>query len=320
MKKIVADYIAINYVDRIFDNPNYYSGLEVVFGIFGYSLQIYMDFSGYTDIAIGVALLLGFRLKTNFNSPYKAQDVSEFWQRWHISLSSWLKEYLYIPLGGNREGTVGSYIAISILAIVLVMLTGKIYLLLVLFGIATGFVMIAYFSPAFRRSVNTNVNLMVTMLLGGLWHGSSWLFIIWGGLNGLGLVINKLWSKISPFKNSNSFLIKAVAVFVTLSFISFTRIFFRSDDLETVSTIFDRISNHFGGELFFKIILGYSAVFSLILAGYLIHWIPSSIKERYRSYFAELPVYAKAAAVLLVVFTMYQLMSDEMQPFIYFQF
>jgi D-alanyl-lipoteichoic acid acyltransferase DltB (MBOAT superfamily) len=320
MKKIVADYIAINYVDRIFDNPNYYSGLEVVFGIFGYSLQIYMDFSGYTDIAIGVALLLGFRLKTNFNSPYKAQDVSEFWQRWHISLSSWLKEYLYIPLGGNREGTVGSYIAISILSIVLVMLTGKIYLLLVLFGIAMGFVMIAYFSPAFRKSVNTNVNLMVTMLLGGLWHGSSWLFIIWGGLNGLGLVINKLWSKISPFKNKNSFWIKAIAVLVTLSFISFTRIFFRSDDLATVSTIFDRIANHFGGELFFKIIIGYSAVFSLILAGYLIHWIPSSIKERYRSYFAELPVYAKAAAVLVVVFTMYQLMSDEMQPFIYFQF
>ncbi|HEX7415347.1 MAG TPA: MBOAT family O-acyltransferase, partial [Bacteroidia bacterium] len=94
-KKVMADYIGVNFVDRIFENPNYYSGVEVILGIFGYSLQIYADFSGYTDIAIGVALLLGFRLKTNFKSPYKAQSTSEFWQRWHISLSSWLKEYLY---------------------------------------------------------------------------------------------------------------------------------------------------------------------------------------------------------------------------------
>lgn len=321
MKKIVADYIAINYVDRIFDNPNYYSGLEVVFGVFGYSLQIYMDFSGYTDIAIGVALLLGFRLKTNFNSPYKAQDVSEFWKRWHISLSSWLQEYLYIPLGGNREGTVGSYIAISIISIVLVMLTGKLWLLLVLFGIAILFVIISYFSKAFRKSINTNVNLMVTMLLGGLWHGSSWLFIIWGGLNGLGLVINKLWSRISPFKNkNNSVFVKALLVLVTLSFISFTRIFFRSDTLKTVGVIFDRISHHFGADLFLKIIQGYAPVFALMAAGYLIHWIPSSVKERYRYAFAGMPVYAMAVAVVAVVFVMYQLMSDEMQPFIYFQF
>jgi alginate O-acetyltransferase complex protein AlgI len=320
MKKIVADYIATNFVDRIFDNPNYYSGVETVLGIFGYSLQIYMDFSGYTDIAIGVALILGFRLKTNFNSPYKAQDVSDFWKRWHISLSSWLKEYLYIPLGGNRKGTVGSYIAISILAVVLVMLTGKLWLLLVLFGVAIAFALISYFSAKFRNSVNTNINLMVTMLLGGLWHGSSWLFIIWGGLNGLGLVIHKLWLRISPFKNSKSFFIKAAMVLITLSFISFTRIFFRSDSLDTVSLIFDRITNHFGLELFFKIIQGYSFVLSLVLIGYLIHWIPGSMKEKYREYFAGLPVYAMALAVVGAIFVMYQLMSDEMQPFIYFQF
>jgi alginate O-acetyltransferase complex protein AlgI len=320
MKKIYADYIATNFIDRIFDNPNYYSGVETVFGIFGYSLQIYMDFSGYTDIAIGIALLLGFRLKTNFNSPYKAKDVSDFWKRWHISLSSWLKEYLYIPLGGNREGTIGSYIAISILAIVLVMLTGKLWLLLILFGIAIVFALISYFSKKFRDSVNTNINLMVTMLLGGLWHGSSWLFIIWGGLNGLGLVIHKLWLRVSPFKNSKSYIINAVMVLITLSFISFTRIFFRSDSLDTVSLIFDRITNHFGGGLFFEIIKGYSGVLSLILLGYLIHWIPVEMKEKYRSYFAELPVYAMAIAVVSVIFVMYQLMSDEMQPFIYFQF
>ena len=320
MKKIWADYIAVNFIDRIFDNPNYYSGVETVLGIFGYSLQIYMDFSGYTDIAIGVALLLGFRLKINFNSPYKATDVSDFWKRWHISLSSWLKEYLYIPLGGNREGTVGSYVAITILAIVLVMLTGKLWLLLILFGIAIVFALISYFSDKFRNSINTNINLMVTMLLGGLWHGSSWLFIIWGGLNGVGLVIHKLWLKISPFRNSNAWAVRTVAIFITLTFISFTRIFFRSDSLDTVNLIFDRISNHFGAELFLQIIQGYAGVLSLILIGYLIHWIPAGAKEKYRSFFAEMPVYAQAVTVVIVVFAMYQLMSDEMQPFIYFQF
>lgn len=320
MKKILADYIAVNFIDRVFDSPNYYSGVEVVFGTLGYSLQIYMDFSGYTDMAIGIALLLGFRLKTNFNSPYKAQNVSDFWKRWHISLSSWLQEYLYIPLGGNRQGTLGSYIAIIILSVVLVMLTGKLWLLLVLFGIAILFALLSYFSAGFRKSINTNINLMVTMLLGGLWHGSSWLFIIWGGLNGLGLVIHKLWLKISPIKSSITFQVKAATVLFTLVFISFTRIFFRSDSMDTVVLIFDRLSNHFGLELTFKVIQGYSGVLSLVLLGYLIHWIPSAYKEKYRNYFSNLPYYKMALFVIGAVFVIYQLMSNEMQPFIYFQF
>ncbi len=187
----MADYIGINYVDRIFENPGFYSGVEVVLGIFGYSLQIYADFSGYTDIAIGIALLLGFRLKTNFNSPYKATSTSDFWRRWHISLSSWLKEYLYIPLGGNRKGTIGSYISILILCFFLVLLTGKIWLIYLLIGTAILLLILARFFPKFKHSVNTNINILVTMLLGGLWHGSSWMFIIWGGLNGLGLMVHK---------------------------------------------------------------------------------------------------------------------------------
>jgi len=319
-KKIVADYIAVNYIDRIFDSPTYYSGMETIFGIFGYSLQIYADFSGYTDIAIGVALLLGYRLKTNFKSPYKAQDVSDFWKRWHISLSSWLKEYLYIPLGGNKHGTIGSYICIALLSAVLVMLTGKLWLFLVLLFIAIVFVLLAYFFPKVKQSVNTNINLLVTMLLGGLWHGSSWLFIIWGGLNGLGLVIHKLWLKISPFKHNTSFMVKVICVFITLSFISFTRIFFRSDSLETVSLIFDRIANHLGFELTINIIKGYAVVFAVILLGYLIHWIPERVKQNYRTRFAELPPVAMGAVVVGAVFCIYQMVSGEMQPFIYFQF
>lgn len=319
-KKILADYIAVNYIDRIFDSPTYYSGVETIFGIFGYSLQIYADFSGYTDIAIGVALLLGYKLKTNFKSPYKAQDVSEFWKRWHISLSSWLKDYLYIPLGGNKHGTIGSYICIALLSAVLIMLTGKMWLLLVLLVIAMLFVLLAYFFPKVKQSVNTNINLLVTMLLGGLWHGSSWLFIIWGGLNGIGLVIHKLWLKISPFKNSHSFAIKALCVLVTLSFISFTRIFFRSDSLDTVNLIFDRITNHLGLELILDVILGYWVVFMVIAIGYLIHWIPEHRKQAYRERFAGLPLPAMAGTVVVAVFCIYQLISGEMQPFIYFQF
>lgn len=335
-KKILADYIAINYIDRIFDSPTYYSGVETIFGIFGYSLQIYADFSGYTDIAIGVALLLGYRLKTNFKSPYKAQDVSEFWKRWHISLSSWLKEYLYIPLGGNKRGTIGSYVCIAILSFVLIMLTGKMWLLLVLLFIAIVFVLLAYFFPKVKQSINTNINLLVTMLLGGLWHGSSWLFIIWGGLNGLGLVVHKLWQKFSvkflPHGNENSkgvkisredktpFALKAFWVFVTLTFISFTRIFFRSDSLDTVNLIFDRISNHLGFELVFDVIKGYWVVFMVIAIGYLIHWIPEKTKEYYRETFAGMPLPAMATTVLIAIFCIYQLISGEMQPFIYFQF
>lgn len=319
-KKIMADYIAINYIDRIFDNPSYYSGVEVVFGVFGYSLQIYADFSGYTDIAIGVALLLGYRLKTNFKSPYKAQDVSEFWKRWHISLSTWLKDYLYIPLGGNKKGTIGSYVSIAFLSIVLVLLTGKIWLLFVLLCLSAALFLLARYLPKVKQSINTNINLLVTMLLGGFWHGSSWLFIIWGGLNGLGLVIHKSWQKYSPFKSQNSYLIKAILVLTTLSFISFTRIFFRSDSLETVGLLFDRLYNHFGSNLLFNVIKGYKLVFFVILVGYLIHWIPEKNKEQYRLKFAQLSFPKMGLATIIIVFFIYQLMSGSMQPFIYFQF
>ena len=319
-KKFMADYIAINYVDRIFENPGFYSGVEVVLGIFGYSLQIYADFSGYTDIAIGIALLLGFRLKMNFNSPYKATSTSDFWRRWHISLSSWLKEYLYIPLGGNRKGTIGSYISILVLCFFLVLLTGKIWLIYLLIGTAVFIVLLARFFPKFKHSVNTNINILVTMLLGGLWHGSSWMFMIWGGLNGLGLMVHKGWERISPFKNNTTIVYRALTIFITLVFISFTRIWFRSDSLETVNVIFDRISYHFGGELFFKIISGYWFVLLVILLGYLIHWIPESIKTKYRDWFSNLSFPKMVFATILIVFIIYQLISSEMQPFIYFQF
>lgn len=319
-KKIVADFIALNLVDRIFDNPGLYSGTESILGIFAYSLQIYMDFSGYTDMAIGLALILGFRLKKNFNSPYKATSTSEFWKRWHISLSSWLQEYLYIPLGGNRNGTIGSYISISIIVLFLVLLSGKLNLILVCIFIAVLLLLLSYFFASVRQKINTNINLMVTMLLGGLWHGSSWLFIIWGGLNGIGLIIHKGWAKISPFKGNESNLTKFFLMLLTLTFISFTRIFFRSTDLLTVNTIFDRIQNHLEFDFLFQIISAYKFVLAIIAVGYGIHWIPEKTKANYRNWFSGQSYLVMGILTCLAVFTMYQLMSGEMQPFIYFQF
>jgi len=319
-KKVMADYVGVNFVDRIFENPNYYSGVEVILGILGYSLQIYADFSGYTDIAIGVALLLGFRLKTNFKSPYKAQSTSEFWQRWHISLSSWLKEYLYIPLGGNRKGSIGSYICIFILCSVFILLSGIAWLFILLPVLALVFGLLMYFFEGFKKTLNTNINLMITMLLGGLWHGSSWMFMIWGGLNGLGLVIHKLWLKISPFKNSTNFIVKVLCVLLTLAFISFTRIWFRSDDLETVANLFDRIQHHFGADLLLPVLVSYRTVLLVMLTGYLIHWLPERFKNSYRTLFSKSPVPVMGLVVVMAVFILYQAMSADMQPFIYFQF
>ena len=187
-KLVIGDFIAINLIDRVFANPGLYSGFENLMGLFGYSLQVYCDFSGYTDIATGLALLMGFRLPQNFNSPYKAKNVGDFWKRWHMSLSSWLKDYLYIPMGGNRGASAFTYISLTLVLAFVVLISGNIMLIPVFAGIMVVMALIMYLSPAVRRSVSTNINLMMTMVIGGLWHGASWMFVIWGGLNGLGLV------------------------------------------------------------------------------------------------------------------------------------
>ena len=157
IKKIVlSDYLAVNLIDRVFENPLLFSGFENLFALFAYSLQVYADFSGYTDIAIGIAMLMGFYLPQNFDSPYKSRNPQEFWRRWHMSLSRWLKSYLYIPLGGNRK------------------ILGK---------------------EVKDKTTAGNVNSFITMLLGGLWHGASWNFVIWGALNGAGMIVYKIWVK-----------------------------------------------------------------------------------------------------------------------------
>lgn len=194
LKKIIlSDYLALNFIDRIFDNPLLFSGFENVAALFLYSLQVYADFSGYTDIAIGLSLLMGFHLPKNFDSPYKAQNCSNFWKRWHISLSRWLQTYLYIPLGGNRNVTFGTYFWIITITLIALMLSGSLWIAFFVLFIAGLVVYTAVKFKEKRKSITANLNSMITMLLGGLWHGASCNFMIWGGLNGVGMVVFKFW-------------------------------------------------------------------------------------------------------------------------------
>ena len=194
VKKIVlSDYIAINFIDRVFSNPSLYSGFENLSALFGYSLQVYADFSGYTDIATGVALLMGFYLPQNFNSPYKATNAGNFWKRWHMSLSRWLQDYLYIPMGGNRNATFATYAVIVSIAVIATILSGSIWVAIIIMAIAAVCGIVAVLYPDKQKKITTNINSMNTMLLGGLWHGASWNFMIWGGLNGIGMIVYKIW-------------------------------------------------------------------------------------------------------------------------------
>ncbi len=272
-KMLIGDYLAMNLIDRVFANPTGYTGFENLMALYGYSLQVYCDFSGYTDIAIGIALLMGFRLPRNFNSPYKADNLGNFWKRWHISLSSWLKDYLYIPLGGNRHGE-------------------------------------------FR----TNINLMLTMLLGGLWHGASWQFVIWGGLNGIGILVYKYWKRISPYENSKHWTAHLWKVFLTFNFITFTRIWFRSDSMEHANQLMSQIWNHFDFSIIPQVIVSFKIVFLVMIFGYVVHWLPGKIKSWYRDWFINTPVYAKVGIAGGIIFVIYQSWSAGLQPFIYFQF
>lgn len=279
-KMLISDYISINFVDRIFDAPLSYTGFENLMAVYGYSIQIYCDFSGYTDIAIGVALLLGFRLPINFNSPYKAMNITDFWRRWHISLSSWLRDYLYIPLGGNRKG-----------------------------------------------KARMHINLMITMLLGGLWHGANMRFVIWGGLHGLGLVIHKLWvkmnlslSKYYSTRSSKNVLFRFISVFTTFHLVTFAWIFFRSGTLKDAFNMIHQIGTNLEMGLIPVMISSYYKPFLIMLLGFVVHWLPSSFKESYRGWFIKLNIVVKVILVLVVVFIIYQAKSAEIQPFIYFQF
>lgn len=324
MKKfILADYIAVNFVDRIFDNPELFTGFENMMGLYGYSLQVYADFSGYTDIAIGVALLMGFRLPVNFNSPYKSRSVGEFWKRWHISLSTWLKDYLYIPLGGSRGSSFLTWFFYALLPLLAIWYLGIAYMPAVIFasvGMVLLFMYLDFRTPRTRVELATASNLMLTMLLGGIWHGASWMFVIWGGLNGVALVLFKFWRKISPYEGKKQWYWTIWTVGFTFTFITFTRIWFRSPDLATADLIMEQIWNNFGAEHILEVLDNYAMVFYVMFAGMVTHWWPDTQKLAIRASFVSLPLLVKVVVAALVVFVCYQAISSDLQPFIYFQF
>lgn len=319
-KLFLADYLAVQFIDRVFDNPQLYSGFETMSALFGYSLQVYADFSGYTDVAIGIAMLLGFTLPKNFNSPYKASSVADFWRRWHLSLSTWLRDYLYIPLGGNRKGSIASYVIVFIFFVMIALIAGNSSLTLILSGIfALGSFAMRY-SPVVAKWVNTNINLMLTMILGGLWHGASWNFVTWGTLNGIGLVVYKNWKKVSPWADKKKWYNRAIGLILTLTFITFTRAWFRSPTWNGAIELLTKITNDFGMDTVAGVVTGNWKFFSVMLLGYIIHWIPGRYKSQLQHKVAHAPVWILYVLVLASTLVIYQILSAEVQPFIYFAF
>ena len=275
-KAVISDYISLNFVDRIFDNPSLYSGVENLLGAYGYAMQIYCDFSGYSDMAIGIALLLGFRFPMNFNAPYTSQSITDFWRRWHISLSSWIRDYIYISMGGNRKGKLRQY-----------------------------------------------VNLIITMLLGGLWHGASLNFVAWGGMHGIALAIHK-WMRENIFHHDKHYvssgLRRAGAVLLTFHFVVFCWIFFRNHTFEASWTMISKILTDFHPELFLQVVEGYWAVFAMIAFGYVTHFIPDRWTEGCVSIIKKGGILLSALLIAAVIYLVIQVKSSEIQPFIYFQF
>ena len=286
----------------------------------GYSLQIYGDFSGYTDIAIGLALLMGFKLPVNFNAPYKATNAGDYWKRWHISLSTWLRDYLYIPLGGNRKGSIASYIILAIMLAGVVLAFRDWYVFAIVFAIVLLIVILAFFSTTVKQNVNTNINLMLTMLIGGLWHGASWKFVIWGGLNGLGIVVYKFWRKISPYENKTGWLVHIWKIAITFAFVTFTRIYFRGESMEHIEKWYLQVANNMDWAHAWDVLVHYQLVFWVMLVGYITHWLPESTKEDVEKLYSKSPIPVKIGITMIVGVLCYQAFSADFQPFIYFQF
>ena len=289
-KAIISDYISVNFVERIFDQPTLYSGLENLLGVYGYTLQIYCDFSGYSDMAIGIALLLGFRFPQNFNAPYKSASITEFWRRWHISLSSWLKDYLYISLGGNRHGKFRQY-----------------------------------------------VNLLITMLLGGLWHGASLNFVLWGGIHGVLLALDKIYYGLFPGRSPLRFLRKPHpdeplqqpttscwgkfwSRLLTFHLVAACWVLFRASDFQIARDVFVQIFTNFHADVLGQWITSYAGVAFLLLLGYVLHFLPQSWSNGTKHIVTRLPLPLQALLIVLVIWIVIQVKSADVQPFIYFQF
>lgn len=270
-KSLIADYIS-QYNDLIFMSPTGYTGFESLMGVIGYTMQIYCDFSGYSDMAIGIALIMGFKLSPNFDFPYKSTNLTEFWRRWHISLSSWLRDYVYIPLGGNRKGTFRTYL-----------------------------------------------NNFLTMLIGGLWHGAAWKFVFWGAMHGAGLAVHKA-SKPWLSRLPDNWVVRSVSWLVTMSFVSFLWVFFRADSWTDSWLIIHNIFTNFRVD-YIPVFAEVRYVWCIMMAVIIVsHALPSQWWTTLGRLFVRTRWWVKLVVFVIVVQLVIQFMSEEVSPFIYFQF
>lgn len=269
-KALLADYLG-QYVDLVFSQPEGQTALEALLGIYAYTVQIYGDFSGYSDMAIGIALLLGFELPDNFHRPYRALNITDFWRRWHISLSSWLRDYIYIPLGGNRKGPLKQYLF-----------------------------------------------LMITMLVGGFWHGASWAFVFWGGMHGLGLMLHKAWKL---WANRPKGKVWAVLAWVlNFHFVAFLWVYFRMGSFEGSNLLIARLFTNWQLAQWDAFWLARPTVLIFLGLALLLHLFSDRDKQNMQNFFGQLPWAFQALIFLLALILIFQFQSADVAPFIYFQF
>jgi alginate O-acetyltransferase complex protein AlgI len=268
-KMVIANYIAVRFVDPVFTDPSQFARFDLIMATYAYAIQIYCDFSAYTDIAIGVAALFGYRFPQNFNQPYRALGFSDFWRRWHMTLSVWLRDYLYIPLGGNRHGAVA-----------------------------------------------TTRNLMLTMLLGGIWHGANWTFVIWGAIHGLALTADHSWQRSKVYRKiAGSSLYKVAAWFIAFHFVCFAWIFFRSSSLDDAGHFLAGIWSDNGADITMPRI-----VWALLLAGAITHLMPEATRRVAGAAFDRQGLPTQIALGFCALYVVLVMAPASSAPFIYFRF
>jgi alginate O-acetyltransferase complex protein AlgI len=268
-KMVIANYLAVRFVDPVFTDPSQFSRFDLILATYAYAIQIYCDFSAYTDIAIGVAALFGYRFPQNFNQPYRALGFSEFWRRWHMTLSVWLRDYLYIPLGGNRHGKLA-----------------------------------------------TMRNLLVTMILGGIWHGANWTFLIWGAMHGLALTVDHAWVRTKAYARlSDLGAYKALAWLATFHFVCLAWIFFRSSTLDDAVLYLSGIWTDNGAEATAPWIVA-----PLLIAGAATHLMPEPTRRLLGAGFDRQGAPAQIVIGFCALYVILVMAPSASAPFIYFRF
>ena len=327
-KLVISDYITLNMVDYMFDNPALHTGVENLMAVYGYAMVIYCDFSGYSEIAIGIALWLGFKIPPNFMSPYQSLNITEFWRRWHISLSTWLKDYLYIPLGGNRNFSVASFIFVGGFLIGSFIMGVKLFHLSNLWAaVISAVLLLIFIIPALitkkTSGIAANFNLLTTMLLGGFWHGASWNFIIWGAIHGVGLGIHKIWmlltdKSFAAFNQSRVY--KIISGILTFHFVCFAWIFFKAEDLEIAKEMIYQIFNNFDISVFGPFYDNYKGVVWMILVAMVLHLIPDNLADKVIARTKTIPmvVYILVFFLFLILYGYFK-SAEQVMP-IYLQF